>query len=259
MNQCLGVPVLAGAALLLTNQARAEFDFEPTVQNGRVAVAGHDDEADLNVPSLRIASYAFGEVAFDPFNLTDPGFNTLGGTPFTPGSSLRLVPRLIDGVGLRYWNGSGEAAFNAAPSEVTIDLAGSPTRFITYGADGVSVSGSFDSSLLIGTFSNTGALHVHLTSSIFTNRRQYDSNGSPLLIAGGAYLVSFELANAGTGVSASEPLYVIYNNGLNDAEAEAAVAAANAVYVPEPAGLAVLGGISAVLLRRRRPGWLAAR
>ncbi|MFT3785665.1 MAG: PEP-CTERM sorting domain-containing protein [Tepidisphaeraceae bacterium] len=239
-------------ALILVSSASAHFDFTPRVEAGKVVTGGHDDEAGVDVDVLRVGGYDFGETPGDPYNIGDPGFNTMGASSFGAGTQLRLQALPVDGKYIRYWDGSGTPNFGPAPSGVTVGLAGSPSRFVTFADSSATYTPSSTTNLLVGSFASNGALHVHLTSSIFKDGLQVDGS-----VPSGAYLISFELANltssnGATGVSASEPLLVIYNNGLTEEQHDAAIDFAQASYVPEPATLCglTMGGL--LLGRRRR-------
>lgn len=231
---------------LFSQYSSAHYDFVPKVEAGRVATGGSDDENGSVVGSLRVAGYDFGEIPADPYNIGDPGFNTQGPTAFTGGSTLRMtaVPFTATSY-LGYWDGTGEPAFTAAPGDVSLAISGSPTRSVTYAAGAASYSAASPDSLLIGTFGSTGALHVHLTSSLLP------TSGTA---ADGAYLIAFQLTNPSTGVAASEPLFIVYNNNLTEAQHDAAIDSAAATYasVPEPTSLAALGLAGVALLGRRR-------
>lgn len=229
----------------------AHYDFVPRIQDGRVTAAGVDDENGTSVNELRVAGYDFGENAFDPYNIGDPGFNTGGPSAFAGGTQLRLAARAVDGRFLSYWNGVGTPAFGQVPAGVTIDLAGSPTRYVTFGDTSVTYAPSLPSSLLIGSFTSAGAMHIHLGASAFKDGLQEADS-----VATGAYLIAFDLVNrtgggAATGVADSLPFYAVFNNGLIEARHDDAIAHVQAAFVPEPASLAVFGVGGLLFLRRR--------
>jgi hypothetical protein len=240
--------------------ASAHFDFVPRVESGKVVTGGHDDEAGVDVGVLRVGGYDFGEVVGDPYNVGDPGFNTIGASAFAAGSQLRLRGLAVDGRFLRYWDGAGSPTFGAAPAGATLSLAGSPTRSATFADSALTYAPDSPATLLIGSFASNGALHVHLTSSVFENGQQVDGS-----VPEGAYLVSFDLINpnadgSASGVAGSDPLFVVYNNGLTEAQHDAAIDAAGAAYASAPApepgspGLVLAAGGGLLCRRRRRCG-----
>lgn len=234
---------------LYSSYCSAHFDFTPRVEGGRVVVGGYDDELGQSVASLRVGGYDFGEIADDPYNIADPGFNTLGASAFTGGSALRLRAASAGGAYLRYWNGTGVPAFVPADAGTTVTLSASPSRSITFSATTASVAPTASVDLQIGTFAANGAMHVHLGASVAA---------STAIVPVGAYLIAFDLTNPGTGVATSELSYIVYNNGLTETQHDAAIDAVAAAYVPEPATAALLTGVLAIMRRRRRGPQTAA-
>lgn len=244
--------IVSAAAVALTGAAApmawAHFDFTPRVEGNQVVTGGHDDVEGTDVDILRVNGYDFGETPGDPYNIGDPGFNTQGASTFTGASTLRLAGLPIEGAYLRYWDGTGAPAFDQAPANVSLMLSGSPTRYATFTGDGVTYTPSSPSSLLVGTFSGSGAMHVHLGTSIFADGDQIEGT-----VPEGAYLLAFELSNPGTGVTTSDPLYIVYNNGLDEEVHDAAMDHVQSTLVPEPATFGALGaGAAGLLMRRRR-------
>lgn len=244
--------IIALLVLIPSTTALAHFDFIPRIESNQIITAGHDDENGIDVASLRVGGYDFGENIDDPYNIGDPGFNTVGASTFTGGTQLRLRGLAIDGKNLRYWNGIGSPSFSPAPAGVTLDLSASPTRAATFSDASVTYTPASTPSLLIGSFAANGAMHVHLTSSIFADGDQLADS-----VPQGAYLLSFELFNQTsdgnpTGVVPSTPLFIVYNNGLTEAQHAAAINFAQSTYVPEPASLLWLISLGALLIRAPR-------
>jgi len=245
---------------LVAQPALAHFDFVPKIVSGQVATAGHDDGAGIDVNDLRVGGYDFGETAGDPYNIGDPGFNSLGATSFAAGTQLRLRGLPVDGKFLRYWDGTGSPSFGAAPAGVTLDLAGSPTRLVTFSDSALTYIPASTPSLLIGSFSANGSIHVHVTSSIYAGGLQVADS-----VPEGAYLISFDLFNpasdgiTSTGVTASDPLFIVYNNGLSEELHDEAIEQVQATPVPEPAAISSLLLGAAALLRRGRRTAAATR
>lgn len=231
--------------------ASAHYDFVPKIENGKIYTAGHDDEATdpalIDVSYLPVGGFDFGEILDDPYNINDPGFNTLGPSAFQAGTQLRFQPLSISsGSFIQYWSGSGSPAFSPAPAGVSLQLAASPTRYVTYTPTSATVTTSPSaSSLLIGTFASNGSIHVHLNASIFLDGAQ-----DPDSIPTGAYLISFKLLNPGTSLADSDPLYIVFNNGLTEELHDAAIDAV-ASSIPEPTDAVALLPALALLNRRR--------
>jgi len=219
------------------------FDFVPSVSlGGQIVTGGYNDESAESVSSLIVNGYDFGENAFDPYTIGDPGFNTRGASSFQGGSTLHLSGLPVDGRFLSYWDGDGAVSFGDTPAGVTLDVAFSPTLKATFSTGALVYAPGTASSVPIGTFSGTGSLHTHVESSIFFDGLQAE-NTVPV----GAYLLSFELLNPGGTATTSDPLFIVYNNGLDEEVHGAAIAA-----VPEPATIGLLGLLAPLALRRRR-------
>ena len=60
------------------------------------------------------------------------------------------------------------------------------------------------------------------------------TNLNPPNAPDGLYLIGMKVTLAGSGLPDSDPIWLIYNNNVDDATANAAIAWANAHLVPEP-------------------------
>jgi hypothetical protein len=70
----------------------------------------------------------------------------------------------------------------------------------------------------------------------------------------GVYLVGLTLTLPGSGLADSDPIYLVYNNGLDEQIHDEAIDWVQAQLVPEPSTwlLAALGGSAAAIARLRR-------
>jgi hypothetical protein len=232
------------------SKLQAHFDVLPGIFNNKIVTDGYDDEEMLGELNVTVFGYDFGETPGDSYNIGDPGFNTQGSSLFTGGSTLRYIAQQYQGRFLSYWDGTGSPSFGAVPAGISLRVSGSLTRHITL-TQGSAVyapnTAPNDTSLLIGTFATGGTMHTHLGSSIFLNGDQTEGS-----IPNGLYAVAFTLTNPGTGVADSDLRYIVYNNGLSEAQHTRGMAA-----IPEPGTWALLacslvGGLVAGQRWRRR-------
>lgn len=226
---------LAGAiaSLVPLTAAAQHADIKPNVQSGRVVTDGWIDATSELLPGARVFGYDFQEDPLDPYVINDPGFNTVGPSALPPASQLSFNVLDVGIFGLpanlSYWSGSGPVGFDAVPSGETLRL-NRGTQDRTIGSATSAVSG-----FAIGTVGPNGSLHQHLNSFL----RGSDGNvvpGDGIIPADGIYLVPLELASSDSSIAPSQPLFLVYNNGLDEAVHDAAIdwVETNLVPIPEP-------------------------
>jgi hypothetical protein len=231
------------AALAGATAARAHDDVVPYAFAGKLLAGGHDDVGGTNTIEARVFGYDFGEDPFDPYLIGDPGFNNgsvaigvfpndgLLPTGFTLGFDVFT--------NLQYWDGLGGVSFAAAPADVALGL--------NRGSNTVLVSGAGQSGTVptIGSTGASGRLHVHLESQLhFTDGTDPLAPNAP----DGIYLVGLMLKLPGSGVADSDPIYFVYNNGLDEEVHDLAMDWVQTNLVPEPASWAMmLAALAAVL------------
>ncbi len=187
------------------------IDIAPAVTRGRIVTGFADWETDPNNPFVVIGTKVWGSRyqvdVFDPFFTDDPGITALSGSEL-PRNSLLGFNILND---LLYWDGEGEVLFGPVPNteQVRVRLGGQ-NRFAGTGTG--LVDGFFFS--VVG---NEGQVHVHL--SYFLHGA--DGNAVPASMDGieatvGIYLLTLELKSNDAGVAPSDPIYVVFNNGLDE-------------------------------------------
>jgi hypothetical protein len=227
--------------LAVAPAAVADFDVSPGAAAGRVTTNAYEDATQTFVPDVRVFHYAFDDPG-NPFFTQDPGFHPLAGSGLPTGTTLTASVNAP----LTYWGGAGAVAFGALPQGETLRLQkGTPS--LTVGASAPA------GALTISTVDASGEFDEHLESTLI------GSGGDP---TPGLYLTSIVLHGSTAGAGDSLPLYLIYNNGLDDAAETAAVLAvrdafapgSNLAGVPEPGGLAIgmLAGAGLLARRRRR-------
>lgn len=231
--------ITIAASLTLASIAGAHFDVKPYVAAGQIITGGHDDATNVDESVVRVYGYDFGEDPADPFFAQDPGFNAPAGSGLPGGSQLRF--NLLSS--LTYWNGAGTPTFTA-PAESLIFSFGASTRTIT------GSSGS-QSGFSLQTVAADGSAHRHLNA--FLNGT--DGNAVPASVDGveaaaGVYVLAMELTSSDSSILASDPFYIVFNNGLEEAQHDEAIDFVQSTLVPEPTSM--LGLVTLIGRRRRR-------
>lgn len=223
-------PALALAFSFNISTALAEehlhaTDIQPWKADGQVFINSNLFETD------------FGDLAGGDYTTDEPGFVVdISQGAFTPGNWLQF-----QGLGsLKFWDGSSWSSNVANGESLAIEsLVGGITSF--------NASGVSNPIGLIGEFDSTGFFHSHLEMSI---RNAANELGGSV----GAYWVELQLfetlANSDLPVStASAPLSLIFNRGLDSIAYETAVSA-----VPVPAAFWLFGSalVGLIPAARRR-------
>lgn len=252
--QLLRMQVAMALVAAAATAARAHDDVVPYALGGKIVTGGHDDLAGTNTIETRVFGYDFGEDPGDPYVIGDPGFNNGSfAVGLFPGDGLlptnsTLAFNVV--TNLTYWDGTGSVAFTPAAAGVALGLnRGSFTVVV----DAVGQSGTTPT---IGGTGASGRVHVHLESQL---RYTDGTDPTPPNAPEGIYLVGLELTLP--GLANSDPLYILYNNGLSEELHDEAMDWARTALVPEPASwmLAAVAtvAISVCVRRARRLRWLA--
>ncbi|MEX2114575.1 MAG: PEP-CTERM sorting domain-containing protein [Pirellulales bacterium] len=229
--------------------ALAHEDVVPYELNGRIVTGGHDDVLATDNVTQQVFGYDFGEDPFDPYFIGDPGFNN-GAFAIGVYPNNGLLPANttlgFDVVtNLQYWDGAGGVSFAAAPVDVSLGLARGSFEVLV---DGLGQTGTVPT---IGSTAAAGRVHVHLESTL-----NYQGTFDPAVpnAPDGVYLVGLTLKLPGSGVADSDPIYLVYNNGLTEEIHDEAIDWVQANLVPEPSTwlLATVGGCAAMIARLRK-------
>jgi hypothetical protein len=228
--------------------AWAHEDVVPYELNGKIVTGGHDDVLAADHVTERVFGYDFGEDPSDRYFIGDPGFNNGAfGVGVYPNNGL-LPANFTLGfdvvTNLQYWAGTGGVSFGPAPADVSLGLArGSFEVFV----DALGQSGTVPT---VGSTGATGRLHVHMQSTL--NFQGSFDPGDPNA-PDGVYLMGLSLKLPGSGLANSDPIYVVYNNGLSEEVHDEAIDWVQTHLVPEPSTwMLALTGCAAVLARRRK-------
>ncbi|QDU58648.1 hypothetical protein [Aeoliella mucimassa] len=188
----------------------------------------------------------------DGWGATAPGFGALGNEALLPTGIERLpgseqvefsVPavRLSGGSEsqtLWYWDGIGDVQFGEVPTGHSLGITGSVDQLF------VDEQSTDLHGFPIATTSSTGSLHQHL---LFELAGEGGSDSQD-----GLYLLPMELSMA--GLEPAEPVYLLFNKGLDGAVREQAAEWVATHQVPEPATgcmLLLVGGLGVLLLGKR--------
>ena len=227
-------------------------DIKPNVQGGVIVTDGYIDATSETLPGARVFGYDFQEDPLDPYVINDPGFNTVGASALPAASQVAF--NVLDATtfslptNLAYWSGTGGVHFVAPPSGETLRL-NRGTQNVTLGSGAAAIAG-----FPLGTVGANGSLHQHLNSFL----QGSDSNVDPtdgIVPADGIYLVTLELASSDSLTAPSRPLFLVYNNGLDEAVHDAAIdwVQTNLVPIPEPSAvmLLIVAAAGLIFLPRR--------
>lgn len=240
------------ATLFLAPHAQAEvvhghFDVVPYADGGKLMTGGRDDSTLATVTQLRVFGLEFGEEPSDPYYIGDPGFNNgafaIGNFPNNGLLPTSQTLRFSLTTNLEYWDGTGAVNFGAAPADVDLGLIrGSFTGYVS----GTGLTGTLPT---VGTTGATGRMHVHLGSEL---RYQGSSDPSGPNAPDGLYLVGMQLSL--DGLEDSDPIYFVYNNGLDEELHELGMEWVEVNLVPEPQTWLMMGAALVGLLTcgRRR-------
>lgn len=226
----------------------AHDDVVPYAVDNQIITGGHDDVLGTDNVTQRVFGLDFGEDPADPFVIGDPGFNNGSfAIGVFPGDGLlpqNITLGFVPVSNLWYWDGLDAVDFSSAPADVSVGLK--------RGSNMVSISGSGQTGTVptIGSTGTSGRLHVHLESIL-----QYSGSADPSApnAPDGIYLLSLQLTAPGSALKNSDPIYLVYNNGLSEETHDLAMGWVEQTLVPEPgsAVLGALGLLGIVGLRKR--------
>ena len=237
--------------LLTMPLAAQEMDLSPRVADGRLVVDAYLDATAERLENVRVFGWEFGEIVENPFALGDPGFNALAGVSGLPPTSRVGIQVLAD---LLYWDGSEDVSFDTVPDQETIDLSflGS-VRTVGTG------TGALPDLFFGPAVSASGEFHVHLNTLL----KGADGNIDPASVDGveatlGMYLVQASLISNNSAIADSLPIFLLFNNGLDEPQVDLAKNFVESQLVPEPQACVLLMTLAGICSVRSR-GWYCVR
>jgi hypothetical protein len=244
MNRLCLFASFSAVAACAASSAVADYDVAPSVSASKQIVtnAFTDDTEDF-VPNVRVFDYGFGEDPLSPFFAQDPGFHPQPGSGLPSGAAVSATVLS----GLSYWNGTGTVNFGAVPAGETLRLAkGSGSLTITSSAPTGSLT-------IDAATPATGEFDQHLESTLLGLGTTDPSTG--------IYMTTLQLHDSAPGVGDSLPIFIVYNNGLDESLSDEAkvylrdtfAPGTNLAPLPEPSAItSVLGAVWLLTVRRRR-------
>lgn len=230
--------------------AWAHDDVVPYALDGKIVTGGHDDVLATDNVTQQVFGYDFGEDPSDPYFIGDPGVNNgafaVGVYPNNGLLPANLTLGFDVVTNLSYWDGAGGVSFGPAPADVSLGLARGSFEVLV---DALGQTGTVPT---IGSTGASGRVHVHLESSLyFQDSIDLGDPNAP----NGVYLVGLSLKLPGSGLASSDPIYLVYNNGLSEEVHDEAIDWVQGHLVPEPSTwiLALTGSTTMIArLRKRR-------
>jgi hypothetical protein len=199
----LGVTSHRAAAQIITPVTGS--DVLPRVVAGKIVTDAHDDATLAEVPNVRVFGYSFQRDPDDPYFITDPGFNAPAGSGLPAGNVLSFTTR--DTLG--YWSGNRSSVVALTPPPLGEGLA------YTFGSQATQLTGTsgVGGGIQIGTIASNGSIHRHMNAFLLdaTHDPTNSFDGHP---SDGVYVATLSLGTGG-GIADSDPLYMVYGDGVD--------------------------------------------
>ncbi len=225
---------LAGLALtaIPATLIAGEVDVLPRIENNQLVTYAFDKGEGVNEGLSRVFAAELGEFPFPAGETEEPGFytdSTAGNLPAGAGIGYRILG------GLRVWN-DALGNFDALAS-VTMDLE-------TSGGDEIRTTPADFATAV------DGPIFGVTSGALFFDAHPDYIISDPAQT--GVYLLTLSVWTDLPGVADSAPLFLVFNNGADETIHEAAIAYAQNVLVPTPAGVALFAATIPFAIRRRR-------
>lgn len=209
-----------------------EGDVWITLQGNRIVTGLIAEDESFTVNGTRVF---YGELGVDVPNVgSDPGFKAFDGV-FT--SSTTPMVGIAARKALRKWNGTDFSTIATESMRVSFGPTVGGVAFQTPGSDPSSVFPGLSIPV-----DEAGGWHHHPDFELIAAAGQFDPSD-------GVYLIELELF--GTGVTTSEPIWVLWGQNASVEESGSAYEFA-AQTIPSPASNMLLGGLAMGLSVRRR-------
>jgi hypothetical protein len=197
------------SSLFLAATARAEnpfvieADLQPRVQAGRIVIDAIDHTSQQVISNVRTFGWEFGE-GLDPYLIQDPGFDVEADSGLPAGSQVGFNVSQ----NLLYWPGGASVSFGGT--------AGGESLHLNFGGGTVSIAAHSppQSGFNFLTISAGGTGHRHLNSFLVAGPEHEPAEG--------VYFTSIRVTSTG-GAAASDPVWLVYNNGATPADFDRAL------------------------------------
>jgi hypothetical protein len=239
-NKIMFGVALVGSLVLFAETSRADYDLSPSLVEGKLVIGGLSHEGDRLTGPVSVLGFDFGEEEDNPYNLDDPGIcQNAGFGDLIEGA--RMDYTILSS--LCYWDGTGDVNFVAASTQYLTMANGGSIATIT------GTSGVQPNSYYVDEIGQNGFLHVHIDTSLFGNTGTTNISEEENFLAPANGIYAFQMAltmTDGDAVYTSDPIWIVWNNGMGEEIHDAAMAA-----VPEPITLTFLAIGGMAMLRRR--------
>jgi len=220
MKNCLKYALAGFGMFAGTAMAEEHFDVWLTLSNGSLVTGAISEDGLTTVGGVRVFGAELGEIL--PDFSEEPGIRGIDGT-FASGDQFGIS--ILKAV--RSWNGTNFTTVSAS-------------RFqLDFGPQSMT-SPTFDSivgGIVLGADSE-GGIHDHPFFTLLDP-------------TGGIFLLELSLSSIGGTYGSTQPFWIVFNNGADEADHEASIQWVNDNLVPTP-GVLTLAGVGILAMGRRR-------
>jgi hypothetical protein len=216
----IGAVVMAAGLAGSVLAEEEHFDVWLTLSGGNLVTGAITEDGLTTVGGVRVFGAELGEVL--PDFSAEPGIQGIDGTF---GAGERFGIRILKAV--RSWNGSDFSTVSG--SRFQLDFG--PQQIVSPIADAVVVGMELAAD-------DEGGIHDHLTFTLLDP-------------TSGIFLLELDVVSIGDVYGATQPFWIVFNNGATEEEHEASIDWVNENLVPTP-GVAVIAGMGLLAMGRRR-------
>jgi hypothetical protein len=216
----IGAVVMAAGLAGSVLAEEEHFDVWLTLSGGNLVTGAITEDGLTTVGGVRVFGAELGEVL--PDFSAEPGIQGIDGTF---GAGERFGIRILKAV--RSWNGSDFSTVSG--SRFQLDFG--PQQIVSPIAD--AVVGGMELAA-----DDEGGIHDHPTFTLLDP-------------TSGIFLLELDVVSIGDVYGATQPFWIVFNNGATEEEHEASIDWVNENLVPTP-GVAVIAGMGLLAMGRRR-------
>jgi hypothetical protein len=216
----IGAMALAAGLAGSVMAEEEHFDVWLSISGGNLVTGAITEDGSATVSGVRVFGAELGEVL--PDFSAEPGIQGIDGTF---GAGERFGIRILKAV--RAWNGASFSSI--ASSRFQLDFG--PQQMVSPIAD--EVVGGMELAA-----DSEGGIHDHPTFTLLDP-------------TSGIFLLELDVVSIGDVYGATQPFWIVFNNGASEEEHEASIEWVNENLVPTP-GVAMVAGMGLVAMGRRR-------